>query len=342
MSTVAYHAWWPVPQRRAALRGAATVTDEAGAAAIERASTKGCSQRSSDPTRQPREAGTPCRLNEGLLSEEQRLTAGPHARWWKFGPQRRAALRGAATRDSLYVRDTVAPASTKGCSQRSSDVRGARVPAQPHSASTKGCSQRSSDLVAGLLELHVDDGLNEGLLSEEQRHGLSKSLTGTSTEPQRRAALRGAATQTCSKAERLCPASTKGCSQRSSDPRRWADPKVSCQSLNEGLLSEEQRRRAPVRNKLGHQRPQRRAALRGAATNKNGIRDAVKGSLNEGLLSEEQRLDRARLLSPSGMPQRRAALRGAATVAPRRSQTHAVTGLNEGLLSEEQRHRRRE
>ena len=281
---------------------------------------------------------------------------------WPLGmPQRRAALRGAATSRSPATAQSPDSASTKGCSQRSSDVRGARVPAQPHSASTKGCSQRSSDLVAGLLELHVDDGLNEGLLSEEQRHGLSKSLTGTSTEPQRRAALRGAATQTCSKAERLCPASTKGCSQRSSDPRRWADPKVSCQSLNEGLLSEEQRRRAPVRNKLGHQRPQRRAALRGAATNKNGIRDAVKGSLNEGLLSEEQRPhsrptthSTRPAASTKGcsqrssdasivcaivtvlMPQRRAALRGVATLLVFNADADP-DGLNEGLLSEEQR-----
>ena len=167
---------------------------------------------------------------------------------WPLGmPQRRAALRGAATSRSPATAQSPDSASTKGCSQRSSDVRGARVPAQPHSASTKGCSQRSSDLVAGLLELHVDDGLNEGLLSEEQRP--HSRPTTHSTRP---------------------AASTKGCSQRSSDasivcaivtvlmPQRRAalrgvatllvfNADADPDGLNEGLLSEEQRPSHPRR-----------------------------------------------------------------------------------------------
>ena len=95
MSTVAYHAWWPVPQRRAALRGAAT--GQMGYQGVvelmpqRRAALRGAATRELPHVLLVRH-----RLNEGLLSEEQRPR--PARRLAAFTlPQRRAALRGAAT-----------------------------------------------------------------------------------------------------------------------------------------------------------------------------------------------------------------------------------------------------
>ena len=131
-------------------------------------------------------------LNEGLLSEEQR----PFPRAPEYEsltkPQRRAALRGAATEAAMRNaanfgglnegllseeqrqrtqdpdRGSVA-ASTKGCSQRSSDPPLRRRRRTRNDASTKGCSQRSSDTY-------------------------SRTPALLKCRPQRRAALRGAAT----------------------------------------------------------------------------------------------------------------------------------------------------
>ena len=179
-------------------------------------------------------------------------------------------------------------------------------------ASTKGCSQRSSDAARGTPITYKLAGLNEGLLSEEQR---------LVSKPRYRL---------------LFPASTKGCSQRSSD-RRVGTDEGGLESLNEGLLSEEQRRTHTGASQASTWVPQRRAALRGAATPldvPNGTyqlapqrRAALRGAATPALPPED--------IDVFG-PQRRAALRGAATCRPARSTSH-WSSLNEGLLSEEQR-----
>lgn len=112
----------------------------------------------------------PC-LNEGLLPQEQRP--------W---PQA-ADLHGGA------------PASTKGCSRRSSDRTRGLSQSVGSAASTKGCFGRSSDRPDFSRGEGGDGCLNEGLLPEEQRP----------------------ARQPCPRRVGPAPASTKGCSQRGSD-----------------------------------------------------------------------------------------------------------------------------
>ena len=258
-----YRATQSPPQRRAALRGAATIQR------LLRA--RGCR-----PQRRAALRGAATELSPGACAPSRR-------------PQRRAALRGAATLGVHRNRGSRRRASTKGCSQRSSDAAVSASPVAFWPASTKGCSQRSSDQI-GLYLLGPRDGrLNEGLLSEEQRLAgavattelCSASTKGCSQrssdligddvaspelKPQRRAALRGAATQgtrgvgaspaqslnegLLSEEQRpqplwasltLDPASTKGCSQRSSDSPAATTSRAAPCCLNEGLLSEEQR-----------------------------------------------------------------------------------------------------
>ena len=133
------------------------------------------------------------------------------------------------------------------------------------------------------------------------------------TEPQRRAALRGAATQRAWRNHVIGRnASTKGCSQRSSDCFTAATH-AHARGLNEGLLSEEQRRGAAQETPTSV--PCLNACCCGtdAAWLSRFMARPIARGLNEGLLSEEQRRAIAEL------------------------DREISKGLNEGLLSEEQR-----
>ena len=168
-------------------------------------------------------------------------------------------------------------------------------------ASTKGCSQRSSDCRLPTLTLRLLSRLNEGLLSEEQRP--RASARPSPTWPRLNEGLLSEEQRHVGRS-RLTP---------------------SGRGLNEGLLSEEQRRRPRNADNLQTRWPQRRAALRGAATRQQATLSTPLSSLNEGLLSEEQRPPSRHRRGRLGEPQRRAALRGAATDAHRR-----VTGIDVG------------
>ena len=203
------------------------------------ASTKGCSQRSSD--------------NPTMIGQNDGAK-----------PQRRAALRGAAT-ECVRGPHHEAVASTKGCSQRSSDtdrradnpaldlpqrraaLRGAATPRDDQWPRLPDRPQRRAALrgaaTAALLGRRRGiQRLNEGLLSEEQRpdnDGADRRREGASTK--------GCSQRSSDRRVRLALArlphlaSTKGCSQRSSDNPKFTDP-------------------------ASFTAPQRRAALRGAAT----------------------------------------------------------------------------
>ena len=211
-------------------------------------------------------------------------------------PQRRAALARAATTTGTRPRRWRSTlASTKGCSRESSDRQTppvtpmsarspqrraalaraatlARGPVRRHivQASTKGCSRESSDLPGLGWVAPIRRGLNEGLLSREQRH-VDVDEAGSDVQ---------------------VDASTKGCSRESSDPapqrlrrQRGRSPQrraalaraATCRAarqapapragLNEGLLSREQRPSAHIaRRPASVSSPQRRAALARAAT----------------------------------------------------------------------------
>jgi len=111
-------------------------------------------------------------------------------------------------------------------------------------ASTKGCSRESSDVQQREAPTPRGRGLNEGLLSREQRparerlapvHVSLASTKGCSRESSDQVAGESAALAL------LDEASTKGCSRESSDCRRPSPPTTHTARLNEGLLSREQR-----------------------------------------------------------------------------------------------------
>ena len=179
-------------------------------------------------TTSPRHSQLRVGLNEGLLSREQRPQADAiiWAEMLNAWPQRRAALARAAT--------------TTLARRRRDDLR----------ASTKGCSRESSDLMEALEGAQRDLGLNEGLLSREQRPAawlrhaasrgprLNEGLLSREQRPGRTTCVR----------PRLVRASTKGCSRESSD----GDPES----------PRARPRPAP---------PQRRAALARAATERRRL-----------------------------------------------------------------------
>ena len=231
------------------------------------ASTKGCSRESSDGFRYAGWTDMDRRLNEGLLSREQRRPAG----CCSARPVARCLNEGLLSRE-----------------QRP-DPRGVR-PSAPRS-------------------------LNEGLLSREQRRGRSGPSRRPRGPPQRRAALARAAT---TDRMRRGPPSTDEPQRRAALARAATGTRrAGCRevrSLNEGLLSREQR---PARCPTPATTCGSAASTKGCSR-ESSDRRALRGGrrlprgLNEGLLSREQR----------PQPQRR----------PR-----APLGLNEGLLSREQR-----
>ena len=270
--------------------------DRGGAVrAVLGASTKGCSRRSSGWS-----------VTMGSL------------RSLRKAPQRRAAPGGAAGVTRRFPpRDDVV-ASTKGCSRKSSGSLLSMVtsPETTPSPQRRAALGRAAGWRLSTATPTTWPSLNEGLLSEEQRvHGLpgggphdrastkgcsrkssGRLRTGTVPPglftPQRRAALgRAAGAQLDQPRPRpLLVASTKGCSRKSSGPSpAGLRGRTYGASLNEGLLSEEQRAgtRLVVRWRL--------------------VR------LNEGLLSEEQRVEALEAAREEGAePQRRAALGRAA------------------------------
>jgi len=159
-------------------------------------------------------------------------------------------------------------------------------------------------------------GLNEGLLSREQRHGdIAASLDrgrvastkGCSREssdhhrnpPETMAIHIGLNEGLLSREQRPTDApgnpdvgslaSTKGCSRESSDPRQRPGTASHRAGLNEGLLSREQRPAGAWVGRAHPARPQRRAALARAATSRLVGRVEAMNRLNEGLLWREQR-----------------------------------------------------
>ena len=183
-------------------------------------------------------------------------------------------------------------------------------------ASTKGCSRESSDRKPSSTAQARSPGLNEGLLSREQRHGdIAASLDrgrvastkGCSREssdhhrnpPETMAIHIGLNEGLLSREQRPTDApgnpdvgslaSTKGCSRESSDPRQRPGTASHRAGLNEGLLSREQRPAGAWVGRAHPARPQRRAALARAATSRLVGRVEAMNRLNEGLLSREQR-----------------------------------------------------
>jgi len=181
-------------------------------------------------------------------------------------PQRRAALARAATVGGRRLRRLTQHASTKGCSRESSDRR------VNNCTPSAGPPQRRAALARAATD------------AEQPREGVAvhASTKGCSRE--------SSDVYQWGDEDEGHPASTKGCSRESSDagPCR-GECHASTTSLNEGLLSREQR--PTLTRECGVAvRPQRRAALARAATRQGPHRDRQSiRRLNEGLLSREQR-----------------------------------------------------